>query len=62
MQKTVMSAVTDAELLETTTEIVSAYVMNNPLPAGDLPDLIESVHKALAKIADKDEEREPTPF
>ena len=62
MQKTVMSAVTHAELIETTTEIVSAYVMNNSLPPGDLPGLIESVHKALAKIADRDGESEPIPF
>ncbi len=35
------------ELVELTTEIVSAYVSNNALTAGDLPALINEVHKAL---------------
>ena len=51
MEKTVMSAVTRADLLEMTAEIVAAYVTANPLPPGELPGLIDSVHEALAKIA-----------
>jgi len=35
------------ELVELTTEIVSAYVSNNALTAGDLPSLINDVHRAL---------------
>jgi len=35
------------ELVELTTEIVSAYVSNNALTAGDLPALISDVHRAL---------------
>ena len=35
------------ELVELTTEIVSAYVSNNALTAGDLPALINDVHRAL---------------
>jgi len=35
------------ELVELTTEIVSAYVSNNALTAGDLPALINDVHLAL---------------
>jgi len=35
------------ELVELTTDIVSAYVSNNVLTAGDLPSLINEVHKAL---------------
>jgi len=35
------------ELVELTTEIVSAYVSNNALTASDLPALINDVHKAL---------------
>ncbi len=36
-----------AEIVELTTEIVSAYVSNNALTAGDLPALINDVHRAL---------------
>lgn len=32
-------------------EIVSAYVSNNPIPAGDLPSLIASVHEAVTRAA-----------
>jgi predicted transcriptional regulator len=37
-----------AELIEMTAEIVSAYVSSNSIPAADLTALIQSVHKALA--------------
>lgn len=33
-----------------TSEIVSAYVSNNPVPAGELPDLIASVYASLSKL------------
>jgi len=35
-------------LIELTTDIVSAYVSNNPVPVGDLPRLIADIHAALA--------------
>lgn len=38
---------TMSEVLEMTTEIVSAYVSNNTVEAAGLPGLIESVHHAL---------------
>jgi len=38
---------TMSEVLEMTTEIVSAYVSNNTVGAAGLPGLIESVHHAL---------------
>ena len=38
---------TQSEVLEMTTEIVSAYVSNNTVDAASLPRLIESVHGAL---------------
>ena len=34
-----------------TTEIVSAYVARNPVPAAELPALIGSVHAALQNVA-----------
>ena len=36
-------------LAELTADVVSAYVSNNPVPAGDLPSLISEVHGALGK-------------
>ncbi len=33
-----------------TTEIVSAYLSNNPVPLGDLANLIERVHTALLEV------------
>ena len=41
------------EVIEMTADIVSAYVGNNSVAASDLPGLIQSVHRALAReIAD----------
>jgi predicted transcriptional regulator len=40
------------ELIEIAAEVVSAYVSNNPLPASELPQLIRSVHGALAGLTD----------
>ena len=38
------------ELLELTTEIVSAHVSNNTLPVSDLPQLIQDVYKTLVAV------------
>ena len=40
-----------ANLSELTAEIVAAYVANNPVPAGSLPDLIATVHGAVAGLS-----------
>ena len=37
-------------LIELTADVVAAYVSNNPVPAGDLPNLIADVHSALGKV------------
>lgn len=37
--------------LERTADIVSAYVSNNPVPAGELPSLIGEIHKSLTALA-----------
>ncbi len=39
------------DFLELTTGIVAAYVAKNSVQAGDLPDLIGSVHSALATLS-----------
>jgi predicted transcriptional regulator len=36
--------------IELAADIVSAYVSNNSVPAGDLPGLISEVHLALQKV------------
>ena len=38
------------ELLELTTEIVSAHVGNNALSVGDLPQLIKDVYRTLSNV------------
>ena len=42
------------ELLEMTTDIVSSFVANNPVPAGGLPDLLKTEHDTVQSLA-KDE-------
>jgi predicted transcriptional regulator len=37
-------------LIELTADVVAAYVSNNPVPAGELPNLIADVHAALGRI------------
>jgi predicted transcriptional regulator len=37
--------------IELTAEIVSAYVSNNTVPAGDLQSLISQVHSALTRVS-----------
>ena len=39
-----------SSLIRMTTDIVSAYVAHNPVPASDLPRLIEKVHGTLSEI------------
>lgn len=49
------------EMLELTTEIVSAYVSNNPVPSANLADLIQSVHATLTELASDAPQEEPRP-
>lgn len=42
--------VQDDMLISLTTEIVAAHVSNNMVGVGDVPQLIENVHGALAKL------------
>jgi predicted transcriptional regulator len=43
-------------LIELTADVVAAYVSNNPVPAGDLPNLISDVHAALGKVGTASEQ------
>jgi predicted transcriptional regulator len=40
----------DGHFIQLTAEIVSAYVSNNSVPAGDIPALINQVHAALTRV------------
>ena len=44
-------------LIELTADIVSAYVSNNSVSAGDLPNLINQVHSALLRRLRRAERR-----
>ena len=44
------------ELLKLASDIVAAYVSNNPVPLGELPDMIKSVHATLGGLL-----AQPTP-
>ena len=50
---------TRTELVELTTEIVSAYVGANPVPAHELPGVIETVYRALRGLSGMTEAVEP---
>ena len=41
-----------AELVELTAKIVEAHVLNNEIAVADLPDLIATVHEALAAVGE----------
>ena len=41
----------DANLIDLTADIVSAYVSNNTVPSGDIPALINQVHAALTRVS-----------
>ncbi|MEL6751428.1 MAG: MucR family transcriptional regulator [Pseudomonadota bacterium] len=48
----------ESVLIELTSEVVSAYVSNNPIASADLPGLIHEVHAALGSLGG---EPEPEP-
>jgi predicted transcriptional regulator len=43
----------NGNFIELTAEIVSAYVSNNTVAAGDIPSLINQVHAALSRVSGK---------
>ncbi len=52
----------DADVIEWVVEIVSSYVSNNSVPAGELPTLLNTVHDSLRKISGApDEAPQPPP-
>ena len=52
----------DANLIDLTADIVSAYVSNNTVASTDLPGLINEVYGALQRTASTSTEPEPEPL
>ena len=51
---------TPADLLRMTADVVAAFVRNNSLSTGDLPNVIGTVHKTLASLdGERGQETEP---
>lgn len=50
-----------SELLEMTTDIVSSFVANNPVPAGGLADLLKTVHETVQTLAASNPAEAPRP-
>ena len=43
--------ISNDEVISHTADIIAAYVSNNPISATDLPDLMDTVHGCLTKLA-----------
>ncbi|MHB2265053.1 Ros/MucR family transcriptional regulator [Aliihoeflea sp. PC F10.4] len=54
-EETTKSAPATDEIISRTTEIVSAFVSNNPIPAGDVPGFIATVHSMLKTLSSPSE-------
>ena len=52
----------NGNFIELTAEIVSAYVSNNTVAAGDIPALINQVHAALNRVSSKSGEAAAEPL
>ena len=53
---------TSNTFIELTADIVSAYVSNNSVPAGDIAALINQVHSALIRVSGGQSEIAPEPL
>jgi MucR family transcriptional regulator, transcriptional regulator of exopolysaccharide biosynthesis len=52
----------NANFIELTADIVSAYVSNNPVPAHDISNLINQVHLALVRVSSGQGDIQPDPL
>ena len=48
--------------IELTAEIVSAYVSNNTVSAGEIPNLISQIHSALMRVSAGQSDTQPEPL
>lgn len=51
VKKDDFDADTQAMLIQMTSEVVAAYVSNNPVPASDLPNVITRVHSTIRELS-----------
>ena len=51
-----------AGFIELTADIVSAYVSNNTVSAGEIPNLINQVHTALVRVSAGQSDAQPEPL
>lgn len=51
----------DQNTLNSVVEIISAYVTKNPVPASEVPSLIQSVHRSLTSLGQKDDIQKDEP-
>jgi len=57
-----MSDPAEGNFVQLTAEIVSAYVSNNTVAAGDIPGLIAQVHSALTRVSSAASEKPNEPL
>ena len=48
--------------IELTADIVSAYVSNNSVSAGEIPNLINQMHAALLRVSGGQSDTQPEPL
>ena len=53
---------TSSSFIELTADIVSAYVSNNSVSAGEIPSLINQVHAALVRVSAGQTDAQPEPL
>ena len=53
---------TSGSFIELTADIVSAYVSNNSVSAGEIPSLINQVHAALMRVSAGQSDAQPEPL
>ena len=53
---------TSGSFIELTADIVSAYVSNNSVSAGEIPSLISQVHAALTRVSGGQSDATPEPL
>src|SRR5438874_13508691 len=53
---------TSSSFIELTADIVSAYVSNNSVSAGEIPSLINQVHAALMRVSAGQSDAQPEPL
>ncbi len=52
MTDTKLERLSSAELLRMSTEVVAAYVRNNPLPSSELTSVIHTVHGSMSELVE----------